>query len=319
MKLRTQGYKQSTSETNLKSHLVKVHNFTSFANDETPIKQRTIIVNNCEKITVSQDTAEIARVLSETKGLKTREYFIQVPNESSLLIFCVYCLVQGFRQRYSITTSPTNLLRHLRLKHCVDPKQAETEFYEENYEEVTNEVMSDDVEEIIEESEDEPITYEPQPVHKVLLPTCVTPQKQNVKYCRSCGSHNISFFSRFSSLIRLDNDEPGSLPMLTLGDIYTDITGVQIYPDDGMSQAICYPCEANLKTAYHFKTQANKTEEKMVQRFSIDQPMEIPSTSIKHEIEEDSEEENLNNYQRARRRKAPKRINYVEDCFMEET
>lgn len=248
-----------------------------------------------------------AKDLSEAKGLKTREYFICDPSEIGYL-FCVFCLVQGARHKYAKSTSPTNLRRHLMLKHNVDPQNPDMGPVDDNFEDETNDFPSDDDGMLQEEENPSSLRN---PVHRIMFRIPVTPQIHNTKYCRSCGNYDVSFFSKFSSNFRINDEDPD----LTLGEVYAEITGVQIYPDDGMSQSICYPCEANLKTAYHFKTLAAKTEDQMIQKFSIDQPIEIPTTSIKCEIDidDDSDDDAERMDKRSRAQRHKKIVDYQEE------
>ncbi|XP_063699563.1 uncharacterized protein LOC134830115 [Culicoides brevitarsis] len=240
-----QGYKQSTSETNLKLHLSKCH---SLSYEE---KKKTFKPDQ----TISETTLETAQNVCKTKGLKPREYFIPIPDESKKLIFCTFCMIKSHKQGYSTSTSPTNLLRHLKLTHNFDPRNIENDHETECNEEKQSE--------------------SPSSVHQVFLCTENSTSSKNINYCRSCGKNEISFSSKFSSPF-IVSDENEDSEHLTLGDVYRDVTGIEIFPDDGMSQTICFPCEANLKIAYHFKRQSMKTEDKMIQKFSIDQPIDVP-------------------------------------------
>lgn len=299
VKDRKKGYQGTTSETNLKLHLVKKHDVTIATNDENVGRTPQLRKTNEECSVISQELAEQAKRLSETKGLKTREYFIRDAEDDAGMkhLLCVFCLVRNVRHKYSVGTGPTNLRRHLMKEHNLDPNKS--------LEKVPENGSSSSEDEQMMENEEESST----PFHRILIRTPAAPHIRNTKYCRSCGNHNVSFFSNFGSIFRVNNDEDESQHFLTLGDVYTEITGVQIFPDDGMSQSICYPCEANLKTAYHFKAQAVKTEDRMTQEFSIDQPMEIPAAMVKVELDSDEEDVSV---KRQKRRKS-KRVDYLEE------
>lgn len=252
---------QSTGASVLRLHLNKIHNVSClFAENLNKRGPKSTELLSSVQHSITQEIIDRAKVLSETQGLKAREYFVKDSNDPGH-VFCVFCVtLKGVKHKYASSTSGSNLRRHLLLKHDWDPIKNSEIAHDDDLAMETNQEVEERV----------------PPVHRVLVAgpaTTITTETRDTKYCRSCGSYNIKFFSKFSSIFHDDDEDK---KRLTLGEVYSEVTGVQIYADDGMSQLICYPCEANLKTAYHFKTLAVETEDKMTRKFKIDQPIDLP-------------------------------------------
>lgn len=270
-------YKAFTSSSTLRRHMKVIHGYTDFFvkrrkfadTTATPVKQlpntRTASSHTTSLI---QETTDMAGDLSEMTELQPRKYFIQMLEEPQNLIFCVFCISKGVRLPYPVNTDLTDLVTHLRVQHKIDSMNVEE----------ANLVISS-VHSGLEEGEvikEEAVEIEKLKMFQEDTEVLSALQEPNIHYCRSCRSDNIS--SIFSSIFYPNNDDKeSSLKNFTFGDLYTEMTGVQIHPDDGMPQGICNHCEERLKAAYRFRRRANRMEETNVQNFSTNQHFSFQS------------------------------------------
>lgn len=271
------GYSLGTNKSLLSRHLLLEHSIEFIP---PMIKKRNTRRVPSEPISVSQETADMARELSETKGLPIRNYFINILEEPVNLMFCIFCILNGLRLQYSVVTNPAFLLAHLTMQHNFYPKKVgKQSLDDDDYADMISSLIEKrelikKEDELLIEDEEPSLPYQQESVGQEILDASIISQEPNVHYCRSCGSDNIS--SIFSSFFYPNNDETDvAFTNFTLGDLYTEITGVQVHPDDGMPQGLCYDCEESLKDAYFFKAQANKMEETNIQNVSINQTNEL--------------------------------------------
>lgn len=333
------GYKTSTSMTNLKLHLKKHHDVTvvPMPDDSDTPKFDTCSDNSTESNeteAIDLKILERARNISEKSHLKPKEYFVQLDcNEP--FVSCTFCLLKRKIHKYSSNSSSTVLKLHLVKQHNqkFEVKNNVKSSSEEIFDESEIEIIDMDTRSNyeldlkhgieMENEDDNSESAEPKsvrsllkekikPIHKMLVNNITEPPKPSRKYCRSCGNFESTFFSKFSNHFQ-EGDGPNE--NMTLRDIYYEIVGVATYTDDGMSQLICYTCEANLKTAYQFKRKAVKTEEKMMREFGFDQPIEY--VRVKGEadgIENSSENEAEYLIEMSSSRKKRLRKNFDDDA-----
>lgn len=264
------GYKPRTSTSGLRRHLATAHAF-----DPLKLFQNNQVDD--EDLDEEAFTDSI-RNLNKNRASEVWRYFSQKEVEQSDgsmrldtdYIYCTLCWNAPIReyQKYAISTSSGSLRRHLLSRHeLLLPTMQRTRWgrREDTIEE--EDEPNDDGEELA-----DPVLIEPPPVAVKSKPK---------KYCRSCGRTDAGFFTKLTNLFDDADDEiiDETTTNLTLGDLYYEVTGIKIQNDDGMSQLICYMCEANLKNSFKFKKIALETEkimyDKLQDEYVSDEPYEV--------------------------------------------
>lgn len=259
------SYKPTTSTSGLRRHLMSAHQLDPlgyFRNDGT-----SEVVLNEEQL------AESIAGTNKAKESDVWKYFCRkemVKEDSSVTldeeyIYCSLCWNAPVRQihRYKNSTSSGALKRHLAARHGMtieNRRHRPTNKTSENTEEVG--------EYFIEELSVQPSGRHP--------PNLQPPKPKPVKYCRSCGKKDAGFFTKLSAVFDdADTNEFEQPEQISLADLYYEVTGIQTNHEDGMSQLICYLCEANLKSSYKFRKMALETEASLIQNFDLEQQQEM--------------------------------------------
>lgn len=276
------GYKPRTSTSGLRRHLATAHHFD-------PLK---LFQNNQVD---DEDLDEEAfndsiRNLNKNRASEVWRYFsqkeIEEPDGTFRLdtdhIYCTLCWNAPIReyQKYAISTSSGSLRRHLLSRHELLLPTVHKNLQKMHW-------NNQEVEETIEEEEDDAADYdicnggEEVVDHDAALseqPVIIQPvRSKQEKYCRACGRTDAGFFTKLTALFDDADDEiiDETTSNLTLGDLYWELTGIKVNANTGMSQLICYMCEANLKSSFKFKKIALETEKLMYNRLQDELANEV--------------------------------------------
>lgn len=265
------SYKPTTSTSGLRRHMISAHQLDPLGYFRT--EQASEILLNEEQL------AESIAGTNKSKESEVWKYFCRkeiVKDDTEVTldedyIYCSLCWNAPVRQihKYKNSTSSGALKRHLAARHgtLIENRRhrtstGRTEDQEENSERQT--------EIYIEELDILPETQAPRAPSIPPLPQ-PPPKIQVQKYCRSCGKKDAGFFTKLSAVFDdADSDESEHPEQISLADMYCDITGIRVKSDDGMSQLVCYLCEANLKSAYKFRKIALDNESEMLRKLLLD-------------------------------------------------
>lgn len=266
-------YKPTTSTSGLRRHLISAHELDPLGYFKT---------ENPSEISLNEDQlAESIAVTNKAKESEVWKYFCrkEIENDDMTLtldedyIYCSLCWDAPIRQihKYKNTTSSGALKRHLAARHgtVIENRRHRTLTIKE--EDIEKEAFEDENEISMERLE--MISPKALSVPQVVLPK--PPPLQLVskvpKHCRSCSKKDAGFFTKLSAVFDdADFNESEQPEQISLSELYFQVTGIQVKSDDGMSQLICYLCEANLKSAYKFRKTALETETEMLRKLYVE-------------------------------------------------
>ncbi|XP_063697127.1 uncharacterized protein LOC134828095 [Culicoides brevitarsis] len=275
------AYKPTTSTSGLRRHLMSAHQldplgyFKSEGDTEVTLNEEQIAESIAGKNKAKE--SDVWKYFCKKEVMKEDSSFEIDEN----YIYCSLCWNGPTRQihKYKTTTSSGALKRHLASRHGLqilnrrvrsmtnttktdaEETQEEDHIIEEE-EQQQEEVFYEEVEVVSQQKSQNPptIVRKPQP-NPIKLP----------KYCRSCGKTDAGFFTKLTAVFDDADCNDENPEQISLSELYFQITGIRVRPDDGMSQLVCYLCEANLKSAYKFRKIALETENDMIQKLFGDQ------------------------------------------------
>uniref|UniRef100_A0A336LU81 CSON000097 protein n=1 Tax=Culicoides sonorensis TaxID=179676 RepID=A0A336LU81_CULSO len=271
------SYKPTTSTSGLRRHLMSTHQ----------IDPLEYFQSNSNVVLNEEQIAESIAATNRAKESHVWKFFCrkEITDEDSNVVldqdyvYCSICWNAPVRQihKYRNTTSSGALKRHLAVRHGMNIENTRQRSLSKHQGLNDIEIEDDEEDEIEEEENDESqnvfieefnVTDEP---IKIPSPQPLPPPKLIPKHCRSCGKQDAGFFTKLSAVFDDDTNEFEKPEQISLSDLYFEVTGIRVNPEDGLSQLICYLCEANLKSSYKFRKTALETEKAMLEKLGVDQ------------------------------------------------
>lgn len=261
-------YKPTTSTSGLRRHLISAHELDPLGYFKSDSASEVVL--NEEQL------AESIAGTNKAKESEVWKYFCrkEIEKDDTTVtldedyIYCSLCWNAPVRQvhKYKNTTSSGALKRHLAARHGTIIENRRQRLSTGKGEEDQDDESSDRQNDIYIEEIDSVLPKTSSQAS--LLPQVVL---KVPKYCRSCGNKDAGFFTKLSAVFDdADSNEFGEPEQISLAELYHQVTGIRVKPDDGMSQLVCYLCEANLKSAYKFRKTALETETEMLRKLYVE-------------------------------------------------